>query len=341
MNLPDYNFLSAPLWLITILHVVTLTLHFVAMNFLFGGLIVILFGKIGDKWRDPTVKSFVSLFPTAVAATVTLGVAPLLFLQLAYYQQAYSASIVSGWLWIAIVDAVIIGYYFFYGAAFSSESKPHRLPVYLTISLIMLVYVSFVYSTVFSMAERPDIYRMLYAGNQSGLVVNTDAGTWLFRWLHMILGAIAVGGFFVGMVGRNNDPVFSVGKRFFLWGVIAATVLGLVYLLTLGEYIGPFMRAPAIWLVTVAFVLTLLSLHFFVKKKFLPAALMLFVSMVGMVSARHNLRLIVLEGEFDPATIPVSPQWSVFVLFLVCFVIAIGAVWYMLKLYFTDRQQPA
>jgi hypothetical protein len=341
MNLPGYNFLSAPLWLITILHVVTLSLHFVAMNFLFGGLIVVLLGKIDDKWRDATVARLVSLFPTAVAVTVTMGVAPLLFLQLTYYQQVYSASIVSAWPWIAIVAAVTIGYYFFYGAAFSSKNKPKRLPVYLTIGLVMLVYVSFVYSTVFSMAERPDIYRMLYAGNQSGLVVNTNAGTWLFRWLHMILGAVAVGGFFVGLVGRNNEPVYSVGKRFFLWGVIAAAVLGVVYLLTLGKHLRPFMRAPAIWLVVGAFVLTLLSLHFFAKKKFFPAALVLFVSIVGMVSARHNLRLIVLEGEFDPATIPVSPQWSAFLMFLICFVIAIGAVWYMLRLFFADRQQPA
>ena len=37
--LPDYQFLPAPLWLITVLHILTLTLHFAAMNFLLGGLI--------------------------------------------------------------------------------------------------------------------------------------------------------------------------------------------------------------------------------------------------------------------------------------------------------------
>ncbi len=46
MNLPDYQFLSAPLWLITVLHVLTLTLHFVAMNFLFGGVIITLYAAI-------------------------------------------------------------------------------------------------------------------------------------------------------------------------------------------------------------------------------------------------------------------------------------------------------
>ena len=33
MNLPDYNFISAPLWLVTILHVVTLTVHFVVEGY--------------------------------------------------------------------------------------------------------------------------------------------------------------------------------------------------------------------------------------------------------------------------------------------------------------------
>ena len=63
MNLPGYNFLSAPLWLITTLHIVTLSLHFAAMNFMVGGLIIILFGKFEDRWNHPVVKQFVRLFP--------------------------------------------------------------------------------------------------------------------------------------------------------------------------------------------------------------------------------------------------------------------------------------
>jgi hypothetical protein len=341
MNLPDYNFIPAPLWLITVLHIVTLSLHFAAMNFLFGGLVVVLFGRLHDKWNDPTIRTMVKLFPSAVAATVTLGVAPLLFLQLVYYQQAYSAAIVSAWWWLAIVDSVIVAYYLFYASSFSAASKPQRLPIFLGIACFLLLFVSFVYSTVFSMAERPDLYRMLYAGNQSGTAVNTAVGSWIFRWLHMLLGAVGVGSFFVGVVGRNNEPAFKVAKTFFLWGIVATMVVGFAYMFTLGDHITPFMRSPAIWLVMVSLVLTLGAMHFFFKKKFVPAALMLFVSLVSMVTIRHLLRLIVLEGEFDPGTIPVSPQWSVFVMFLVCFVVMIGAVWYMLKLFFGDRRQAA
>ena len=52
MNLPDYQFLSTPLWMIIVLHIVTLTIHFIAMNFLVGGIIVILFSKIEDRWNN-------------------------------------------------------------------------------------------------------------------------------------------------------------------------------------------------------------------------------------------------------------------------------------------------
>ena len=341
MNLPDYNFLSAPLWLVTTLHVVTLSLHFVAMNFLFGGIVILLFGKLHNKWENPTVKTFLRLLPAAMAATVTLGVAPLLFVQLVYYKQIYSASITSAWPWLLIIAAVIIGYYCLYAAAFTGDGKRGRVATYLTVTGIMLVYVSFVYSTVFSMGERPDLYQALYAANQSGWVLNNDPGTWFVRWLHMILGAVTVGGFFVGLLGRNDEPVFTLGKRFYLWGMIASMIVGLGYLFMLGDYLAPYMRSIAVWAVVIAFVLSLLSLHFFFKRKFVGSGLTLFLSMVGMVINRHSLRLIALEGKFDPGTIPVAPQWSPFLMFLIFFVIAIGLVAYMVKAYFGNQEQGA
>lgn len=331
MNLPDYNFLSAPLWLVTVLHILTLTLHFVAMNFLVGGIIFVLFGKIKDKWNDPTVKTFVKMFPNAMAATVTLGVAPLLFVQLTYHKYIYSASIVSGWFWLLIIVMAIIGYYFLYATSFSKAVS--NKGTYLAIALLCFLYISFVYSSVFSMAERPDIYTALYAGNQSGWVLNPEIGSYIFRWLHMMLGAVTVGGFFVGWIGKNNEPAYNTGKQFFLWGMIAAIIFGFVYMMTFGDMMKPFMRSPGIWAVTLGLLLSLGSLHFFFKKKFVPAALMVFVSMLTMVYTRHVVRTLHFEGIFDPASIPFAPQWSIFILFLVCFVIALGLVWYMLKLF--------
>lgn len=337
MNLPGYEFLSAPLWLITVLHIVTLTLHFVAMNFLVGGVIVMLFGKVNDKWNNPVVKKFLKLFPSAMAATVTFGVAPLLFLQLTYHRQAYAASIVSGWFWLMIIAVAIVVYYFLYASAFA-EKKVSRIPIYLSLALVGFLYISFVYSSVFSMAENPTLYTSIYAHNQSGALLNPEFGSYIFRWLHMLLGAVTVGAFFIGWLGKEDTAIWKLGKASYLWGMVAAMIVGLIYLMQLGDYIKPFMRSAGIYWLTLSIILSLGSLHFFFKKKMLPAAAMLFVSLLGMVVVRHVVRLLHLSDVFEPSSLTVQPQWGVFVLFLICFVIAIAIVWYMLRLFFSKAK---
>jgi hypothetical protein len=328
MNLPNYEFLSAPLWLLTVLHVLTLTLHFAAMNFLLGGVIIVLHAALRRKWDDPTLLKFLRLFPAAMAATVTLGVAPLLFVQLVYHRQVYSAAIVSGWFWLNVITAVIIAYYALYRAA-GRVSVPA-----LVLALAGLIYVSLVYSSVFSMAERPNLIHDLYGKNQAGTVFNPDAGDYVLRWLHMILGAVTVGGFFIGMLGRNEPAAYQIGKQYFIVGMVLASLTGMAYLLSLQPILAPFMRTPAIWALTVAVLLSLGSLHFFFKKNFCVSGTMLFVSMLGMVYARHTVRLLRLSGHFDPASWHVAPQWGPFVMFLICFVIALAVVAYMLRLFF-------
>lgn len=332
MQMPDYNFLSAPLWLFNVLHLVTLTLHFIAMNIVVGGVVALLWGKFTDRWSHPIVQKFLKLMPTAMAATITLGIAPLLFVQVIFSKQIYSASIVSGWFWLGIVAVLIVTYYALYAASFGKN--PGRKGLWLGISLIGLIYISFVYSTVFALAESPKLIAELYATDQSGLTINPAVGDWIFRWLHMLTGAVTVGGFVIGMVGRKNEEAYKVGRTFFLWGMSAAALFGIIYLFTLGEALLPMMRTAGIWALTVGIVLSAGSLHFYFKKKFLPAALMVGVSVLCMVITRHSLRLVRLDGTFDPWTIPVDPQWSVFALFLACFLIAIALVWYMVKAYF-------
>jgi len=340
MNLPDYNFLSAPLWLVTVLHVVTLTMHFVAMNFMVGGIIIVLFGKFEDKWNHPVVGKFVKLFPTAMAATVTLGVAPLLFVQLTYYNQVYSASIVSAWFWLMIIAVAIISYYFLYAGSFTKKDGS-RIGTYLSLALIGFLYISFIYSSVFSLAEKPELLKNLYIGSQSGLVLNTDIGHYVFRWLHMLVGAVTVGAFFVGVLGRDNEQATRTGKNFFLWGMLASIVIGLIYLLMLGDYIGPIMKSGALWWLILSIIMSLTALYFFFKKQFTASGITLFTSVLGMVVIRQYLRHLRLEDYFNPASIPVKSQWSPFIMFLICFLLAIAVVWYMLKLYFADRKQAA
>ena len=339
MNLPDHNFLSAPLWIITALHITTFALHLLAMNFMVGGTVIVLYEKFIRRSDDDVYRKLIKLFPTVMAATVSFGVAPLLFLQLVYGQHVYSASIVSAWFWLMIVAVVITCYYCLYAAAFAEENSNNRVKIYLTIALCCFVYVSFTYSSVFSMAEQPDLYKELYKNRQSGLTINTAIGSYIFRWLHFLTAALAVGGFFTGWLGKDNKAVFEKSIKYFMSGIVAAMITGTAYLFSLGSLLKPVMNSYAAPVLLVAIILSMVSLFYFVKKDFIKAGVIFLVSFTGMIIIRFHARTVFLKDYFDASTIPVKPQWTFFMIFIVFFAIAVILVWYMLKLFFAkDRQ---
>ena len=207
------------------------------MNFLVGGVLIVLFGRVhrplgrpdraplpADSSRRPWPPRSRWAWRRCCSSSWSIP------------RQVYSAAIVSGWFWLMIVPAVILAYYSFYAAAFSTGKQNPRPGRTLLLALIGLVNVSLVYSSVFSMAERPDLIRQLYAHHQGGWIFNPDIGDYLWRWAHMILGAIAVGGFCVGALGHENPAAYALGKKSLLWGFILASVAGLAYLLSLGNY---------------------------------------------------------------------------------------------------------
>lgn len=327
---PAHDFLPAPSWLLTSLHVLTLTCHLVAMNFLLGGLIIALTARLGRRWENPAVRRLVKLFPSAMAATVSFGVAPLLFAQLVYGKQLYAASIVSGWFWLAVPVLLVVAYYLFYAAAFARRDSP-RLGAYAFIALILLLLVSVVYSSVFALAERPELQVSIYARVQSGLVFNPDVMAWLPRWLHMIAGTITVGGFFFGLLGRDDERASSVGRTVFSIGTAVSALVGIAYLMSLGELLRPFMRSPGIGLVTVGALAGAAAVFFYRKRRFRTSGVLLFLALLGMVAARHVLRQVALEGTLDPAAMRIAPQWEVFAVFVVCLAIAVAVSFWMIR----------
>lgn len=136
------------------------------------------------------------------------------------------------------------------------------------------------------------------------------------------------------MLGCNEPDIYRMGKSFFVVGMALASVVGIAYLLSLIPILRVFMHTPAIWALTVAVFLSLGSLHFFFTKNFPVSGAMMFASMLGMVYARHTVRLLKLAGHFDPSSWRIAPQWGPFGLFLVCLVMALAVVAYMLRLFF-------
>jgi hypothetical protein len=306
------------------------------MNLLAGGLVLVLSSRAKDRWSDPLVRRLVRLFPSAMAFTVTLGVAPLLFLQLVYGRFVYSASIVSAWYWLLIVAAVILGYYSLYGA--SLAKRDNRKGLFLGLALGSAAFVSLVYSGIFSLAERPELAKQLYAEAQSGLAWNPRWADILLRWLHMAAGAVTVGGFFAALLAWDSALGHKVANRFFLWGVVLSFGTGLAYLFSLGDLIGPFMRSPAIWILTAGLLLTLLAVFLHHRRSRALAGAALFLSLLAMTASRHEVRNLRLLPQAADLPGNVVPQWPVFLVFLVCFLAALGTCGAMLRLFFRTAE---
>jgi hypothetical protein len=179
------------------------------------------------------------------------------------------------------------------------------------LAVVGLLYVSLTYTSVFSLAEQPDLIRSLYARDPSGWVWTPPTLGSGFRWLHMVLGALTVGGFFVGWLGQDRPAVLATGRAFLLWGMLGSALAGTGYLITLRPVLRAFMHTPAIWALTAGILLSAGSLHFFLKRKFLVAGSFIFASMFTMVYARHTVRVLLLTGQFDPGSWRIAPQWSV------------------------------
>ncbi len=80
----DPNPLPAPYWLFKTLLLVTFTLHIIAMNFMLGGAFLAVVARFTSKGREYRNRIFLDLakkIPVFLAATITIGIAPLLFVQ--------------------------------------------------------------------------------------------------------------------------------------------------------------------------------------------------------------------------------------------------------------------
>jgi hypothetical protein len=341
-----------PYWLFTILHWLLFTLHLIAMDILFGGLLLLLLVKTGSM-RQQLFPAMTKLFPTIMAATITLGVAPLLFLQVIYGKFFYSASIVSGYNWFLIVPVVIIVYCLLYLTALGERLSDTVKPRLLLLAVIGLVYISYTFTMISDLAEKPHLWAGLYLSSPAGLSLNPSIGETIFRWLHMVAGAAAVAGVFVQLLSLYNKKVkgdralLKFGGRMFMMGISAAAIMALIYLITLDSVtLKSFLLSPGLHAIIFAVVLNIIALVLTFKTsssesphmKVWTSAVLVFIGVFCMVIARHILRRIFLAGHFDAAALEINPQWSVFTLFFMVFIAGMITLYWMLRKYFTAQQ---
>jgi hypothetical protein len=361
-TIPDADPLAmpAPPWLLWALLMLTFTLHVIAMNFVLGGSIIAAFARLrGSDNGMRMAKSFGKAMPTAVAAAVTLGVAPLLFLQALYGRLFFASAVLVAWFWLAIVPVLIFAYYGTYWIAFRGKKEGSgRFAVLALLVALALLGIAFVQSTNMSLMLRPESFLTKYAADGGGTHLNLGDPTFIPRWLHMLLGALAVGGYAVslyGVIQRKTDQEHGTWAA--RWGALWFVAPTAANLLTGLWWIGVLPREVILRFMG-RDVLASLSLGLGIVFGFVTLGMMLMAmgsadptrqvkhagytlvaTLVAMVLARDGVRQGMLgEAGFSPTTW-VDPQWGVIAIFIVLLVGALAVTAWMASLLLRTKPQ--
>lgn len=114
------------LWLA--LYLLTWVLHAVFVSYVLVGSAYALVQALRGR-EDPIAERARDLLPFMLGSGITAGVAPLLFLQLLYQERFYTANLLLGPRWGAVVPALIVGFYALYLAKASVRWRKIALAV--------------------------------------------------------------------------------------------------------------------------------------------------------------------------------------------------------------------
>lgn len=348
---PDPLPQPAPTTLLWALLLLTFFLHLVPMNLALGGSLLAAVARWRGR-RDPEAGKLAGAaavaLPGVFAATITLGVAALLFLQTLHGRVFFGSAVLMAWPWLSVVGLLLVAYYGAYRLAHLSRTAPARgLALAVAVSALLLT-VAFLYSSNMSLMLRATEFERMSTAGVSGWRWNLDDPTLVPRYLHMLLGAVAVGGLGLAGLGwlrRGTDPPLAVWAMQFGCGWAAAatfvnTVVGTWWLLALPRdvllrFMGRDVAAAVALMAGIGcglLVLALCALGWRAKDP-APAVRWGVVAMIGALAAmavtRDQLRESALaQMGLGPAAW-VEPQWGPTLIFATLLLLAVATIAWM------------
>ena len=350
---PDVLPLPAPVWLLEFLLLLTFVLHVVPMNLLLGGSILaaVSHSRGGrDARHQHLARRLGQLMPVVVAFTVTLGVAPLLFVQALYGQLLYSSSILMARAWFLVIPLLIAGYYGVYLISFRWDSLGGVRTPLAWIVAALIATIGFIYSNNFSMMLRPESWLEPYLRAPGGGHLNWSDPSLYPRYLHMLLGAMAVAGLWIMLLGahrRSGDAEWSgwalgYGARLFVHATLANLAVGMWFLMALPRevmllFMGRSALATSLLAAAVICALLALGLAWSAaraadgRRQGVAGAGVTLLLLIFMVVIRHVVRQAMLAPAFRIEELQTDPQWGVFIVFAVLLLIGIGIVGWLVS----------
>jgi len=317
-------------------------LHLLLMNAMIGSTAVAAWAVLK---KDDTLRALAhelaKVIPFLIAFAVNLGVAALLFMQVLYGHLFYTSSVLMGVFWLAVVPLLIIAYYaaYLFDFRFASLKMP-VLVALIVLPLLIFLCIAFLFSNNMTMMLDPDAWKAWFA-DPGGTVLHLGHRPLIPRYLHFIIGGVAIGGLFTAVLGRvrkRMDPEVReaaerVGMRVFTVLTGVQILAGFVFLAMLPRPVLMLFLGGSYWATAVFFIGVMLALILLVagmaRKVWLCVGLA--VPLVYLMSfMRDFVRIGYLKPYFAVESLKVVTQYSPMVMFLLALAAGLSAVVWML-----------
>ena len=202
------------------LYVATLALHAALIGYVLAGAGYAAVAAIRRR-PDPIADAARDWLPFYLGMAITAGVAPLVFVQLLYQHRFYTADLLMGPRWGAIIPALVVGFYALY--LHKASTRPRRRLVAIVLAALCFAFVAWSWTEHHLLMVDDARWHAFYA---AGDHVYTSAALVprVAMWLAAALPAFAaIAAWQVGAgPARRRLAVLAIA------GVVASTALALV-----------------------------------------------------------------------------------------------------------------
>lgn len=207
--------IPAPVWLMKALSLLTLTLHFFAVQLLIGSLVAVVYFSIKAKGGKDGASSLAALavarrLPIIMTFVINLGVPPLLFAQVLYGRALYTSTVLIAVQWISVIALVMACYWLLYriGDRTLAGKSAHW---HAGGALVLAALVGHIYATAMTLMLKPEIWQGMYAKTASGLQMPPHDPTLEPRLMFVLIGGLLVGGLWLTLHSKLQTITEEAG----------------------------------------------------------------------------------------------------------------------------------
>ncbi|MFC1887107.1 hypothetical protein ACFLZM_08665 [Thermodesulfobacteriota bacterium] len=326
----------------------TALVHFLIMNTMLGSGIIALISSVRGSRSDlKQAREISTKLPMAIAFTINLGVAPLLFIQVLYGHFFYTSSVLMAAYWISIIPILILAYYGAYIYDFKFDALGSLRIVFIAAVVLLFLFIGFLFSSNATLMLTPEKWGK-YVSTGTGTALRLFEPSLIFRYLHFVLASTAIGGLSLSLLSTTKyrkgdmdaEQTILLGMKWFTHSTLTQIPIGVFFLISLPAtirslFLGGDFASTGLFAVGMAGVI--LSLILGLRIKVWPCTASTLFTVFVMVIIRDLVRQAYLKPFFTPSSLEVNPQYGPLILFLAASAAGVTAVGFMIRLMLQNK----